>query len=510
MIVIFGQNITIIIFVITPFFSSFLLIFIDKLLTSSRLKKILTHTIAFIGTFLDFFLALLFCYNILKSGQEYFTDTSFLILHTDLTSLFFIVIFTMIHFVVSIYCINFMDHFDDLAVFYALLFAVVTGLNLIVMASDFFTLFVAYEGMALCAYSMVGFYRTQESSEAGFKYLMMSSTGSLLVLYGLALLYGVTGDLNFTYFETVNLQHNLMLSIAIVLMALGFGITASMFFLNTWLPDAHPAAPPPASAILSGIVVIAGTYGLLRTLLLLIIPLEINLEVGWSNLLIFAGILTSLQGNLFVLIQFKRTDSQARNLKRILAFSTISHMGYLLTGLGTMNIMGISGVLLHALNHAIAKGIMFMIAGYLIFSTGSYYLDHYKGLGRQDPVIGTCLVIGLFSLASIPFTGGFWSKLQLILGLFECDYPIGIIAGVSMLGLTFFAAAGYLWIIKYIIMDHSDMNTKYFQNYKSMNFRKSGFMKLAIAILTIFVVILGLLPGPFANFAIQAANFLLG
>jgi formate hydrogenlyase subunit 3/multisubunit Na+/H+ antiporter MnhD subunit len=185
-------------------------------------------------------------------------------------------------------------------------------------------------------------------------------------------------------------------------------------------------------------------------------------------------------------------------------------MGYLLTGLGTANVMGISGVLLHALNHAVAKGIMFMIAGYLILSTGAYYLDQYKGLGRQDPVIGICLVIGLFSLASIPFTGGFWSKLQLILGLFENGYPIGVFAGVSLLGLTFFAAAGYLWIIKYIVMDHPDMDTKNAQNIKSLSFRKSGFMKLAIVILTLFVVILGLLPGPFANFTIQAANFLLG
>lgn len=510
MIVILGLNITLITFVIIPFFFSFLLILIEKLLTSSRLKKNLVHVIALIGVLFELFFTFLFCSEILKTDKGFFIDTSFLILKTDITSLFFILIFTTIHFTVSIYCVNFMDQFDDLAIFYALLFALVTGLNLIVMASDFFTLFVAYEGMALCAYSMVGFYRNLESSEAGFKYLMMSSTGSLLLLFGLALLYGVVGSLNFVYLATTSLENNLMLSLAIILMILGFGITASMFFLNTWLPDAHPAAPPPASVILSGIVVIAGTYGLLRTFTLLIIPLDINSDLFWSNLLIIIGILTSLQGNLFVLIQFKRTDSQARNLKRILAFSTISHMGYLLTGIGTANIMGISGVLLHALNHAIAKGILFMIAGYLIFSVGSHCLDHYKGLGRQDPVIGTCLVIGLFSLASIPLTGGFWSKLQLILGLFETSYPFGLIAGVSMLGLTFLAAVGYLWIIKYIVMDHSDMDLEYVHNFKRMNLRRSGFMKLSIVILTLTVVILGLLPGPFINLTLRAANYLFG
>jgi formate hydrogenlyase subunit 3/multisubunit Na+/H+ antiporter MnhD subunit len=225
--------------------------------------------------------------------------------------------------------------------------------------------------------------------------------------------------------------------------------------------------------------------------------------------LILIGIITSLQGNLFVIIQFTRTDPQARNFKRILAFSTISHMGYLLTGLGTANVLGLSGLLLHALNHAIAKGLMFMIAGYLIFSTGSSYLDHYKGIGRRDPVIGTCLVIGLFSLASIPLTGGFWSKLQILLGLFDKGYPFGIIAGMIMLGFTFFAAVGYLWIIKYIIMSPPDIGEKYIQRYNMMNIRNTGFMRLAIILLTIIVLILGILPSPIVNFTLQAASSLL-
>ncbi len=403
-----------------------------------------------------------------------------------------------------------MDAYEDLAYFYALLFAVITGLNLVVLAVDFFTLFIAYEGMVLGSYSMVSYYRSKESSEAGFKYLVMSSTGNMLILFGLALLYGATSRLDFVYFETATLQNNPMTSVTLILMIVGFGVTGSMFFLNTWLPDAHPAAPAPASAMLSGVVVIAGTYGILRTFTLLIIPLNISIGGSWGNLLMSVGIITSLQGNLFVLIQFKRSDSHARNFKRILAFSTITHMGYLITGLGAANIMGLSGVLLHALNHAIAKSLLFMIAGYLIFSTGSHSLDHYKGLGRRDPVIGSCLVIGLFSLAAIPFTGGFWSELQIILGLFENGSPIGIIAGWSMLVFTFFAAAGYLWIIKFIVMDKSTMEEKYVQGFDNMNFKNSGLMKLVIVLFAIFIVILGVYPGPFIDFTLRAASNLLG
>ena len=150
-----------------------------------------------------------------------------------------------------------------------------------------------------------------------------------------------------------------------------------------------------------------------------------------------------------------------------------------------------------------------MITGYLIYSTGSYYLDHYKGLGRRDPVIGICFTIGLFSLASIPLTGGFWSKLMIILGLFNNDNPIiGISAGLLTLFITFFAAAGYLWLIWYLIMKESDQDENYVKKFDRMKFNNSIFMKLSIVSLTIFVLILGFFPTIIANFAITAASSL--
>ncbi|MHA1444416.1 MAG: proton-conducting transporter transmembrane domain-containing protein, partial [Candidatus Hodarchaeales archaeon] len=218
---------------------------------------------------------------------------------------------------------------------------------------------------------------------------------------------------------------------------------------------------------------------------------------------------TSLQGNIYVLIQFMRKDPQARNLKRIFAFSTISHMGYLIIGLGAGNVFGVGGTLFHALNHAAAKGVLFMITGYLIYSTGSYYLDHYKGLGRRDPIIGVCFTIGIFSLASIPLTGGFWSKLMIILGVFNNSNPVfGVIAGLAVLFITFFAAAGYLWLIWYLVMMKPDQDEKYFKGFDAMTMRNGGFMKLAIVSLTIFVLFLGFFPTAFMEFAIKAASAL--
>ncbi|MFX1512495.1 MAG: complex I subunit 5 family protein [Promethearchaeota archaeon] len=509
----FGTEIPLLLFAVVPLGTAFLLIFLEWLLNApNRFQKNVTHAVAFFGALLDISLAIIAGKTYLEEGNGVlYTDDTLLTLRADGASLFFILIFTTVHFAISIYCINFMDEFDELARFYALLLTVIAGLNLTVLVEDYFTLFVAYEGMALCAYAMVGFYRSEESSEAGFKYLMMSSTGSILMLYGISLIYGVTGRLRFGDLADANLDMNLVLSIAIILLVLGFGVKAAILFFNTWLPDAHPAAPPPAHAMLSGLIVLGGTYGILRTLILFIIPLDINVGGDWGTLLIWIGILTSFQGNLFVIIQFMRTDPKARNLKRIFAFSTISHMGYLITGLGTANEIGLASVLFHALNHAAAKGVVFCITGYLIISTGTYYLDYYKGLGRREPIIGTCLIIGVFSLAAIPLTGGFWSKLQLIIALFENpDRDLALLTGLTMLFITFFAAVGYLWIIKFIVFDKSDMDKKYIDSFDEWNkLRNSWSMKTAIVLLTILVVIVGLFPAPFADFALEAVNALL-
>ncbi|MHA2369131.1 MAG: complex I subunit 5 family protein [Candidatus Hodarchaeales archaeon] len=508
-----GTELPLLLFALVPIGTALILILVESLLKPSRIRRDIVHVIAFIGALLDISLAYFVGYKMLEDFNgdiSKYRDVTFLVLEADGTSVFFMMIFTTVHFAISIYCINFMEQFEELPRFYALLLSVIGGLNLIVLATDYFTLFVAYEAMALCAYAMVGFYRDREASEAGFKYMMMSSAGSLMMLYGIALLYGVTGSIKFIDLEQATPQNNMMLTIAILMMVSGFGVKASFLFFNQWLPDAHPAAPPPAHAMLSGLIVIAGTYGILRTFNL-VIPLDLSANGDWSTILIFLGIFTSLQGNLFVLIQFKRSDPQARNLKRIFAFSTIAHMGYLITGIGTANEMGFAGVLMHALNHAVAKGIVFCITGYLIIATGTYYLDHYKGLGRRDPLIGTCLVIGLFSLASIPLTGGFWSKLYIILALFENpDRDIAMIAGLSTLIITILAAAGYLWIIKYVIMDKSDMDEKYIIRFDERNKLKNSWsMKIAIIFLTVIALILGLFPGWFIDLSFEAANTLL-
>jgi proton-translocating NADH-quinone oxidoreductase chain N len=520
MVDILGFDIPLLIFAIVPLGTASILVFLERLIKVSRIQKDIMHIVAVLGAAADISLALLFGYSILSEGVERYQETFFISIGADVTSLFFVMIFTTVHFAVTIYCINYMEQFDELPRFYALLLTVVAGLNLIALSEDFFTLFVAYEMMNLCAYAMVGFYRSEESSEASFKYLVMSSTGALLMLYGVALVYGTTGTLDFAgladFLTTSGAQQNIYLALAGILMILGFGVTAAILFFNTWLPDAHPAAPPPAHAMLSGIITLGGTYGIIRTFFI-VVPIDTFTNDNWGTVLIIVGILTTLQGNLFALIQFLRTDPKARNLKRIFAFSTISHMGYLITGIGAAGVGGdgaviaLGGVLFHALSHALAKGVLFMITGFLIYSTGTYYLDYYKGLGRRDPLIGVCFVIGNFSLASIPLTSGFWSKLQILLGLFENGDPLGIFAGFTMLIFTFFAAAGYLWLIKYIVFDKSDQDQKYIDSFDDVSFtrRKSWSMKTAIVLLTIFVVLIGIFPGPIADYALKAASFII-
>lgn len=518
MVNILGLEIPLFIFAFVPMLTAALVILLERFIGVSRKQKNIMHIVAFLGAAADIVLAILFTMRFMDMTpaefdyKEVFFGVEFVYSQVHIfASMFFMLVFTTVHFAVTIYCINYMEQFDELPRFYALLLTVVAGLNLIVLSTDFFMLFVAYEMMNICAYTMVAFYRSSDSAEASFKYLVMSSAGAVLSLYGVALIYGATGTLSFAELLTLTASTNLLTAIGGICMILGFGVTGAMFFFNTWLPDAHPAAPPPAHAMLSGIITLGGIYGIMRTVFI-VIPLDTITVGNWGQILIIIGILTSLQGNLFALIQFIRTDEQARNLKRIFAFSTISHMGYIITGLGAGTALGVSGAIFHTMNHALAKGVLFMITGYLIYSTGSYYLDHYKGLGRRDPIIGVCFTIGLFSLASIPLTSGFWSKLQIMLGLYETGDPFGIFAGTMMLIFTFFAAAGYLWLIKFLVFDKSDQDQVYIDRFDDVSFnrRKSWSMKTAFVFLAILVVLFGIFPGPVMDVAIKAANLLLG
>jgi proton-translocating NADH-quinone oxidoreductase chain N len=306
--------------------------------------------------------------------------------------------------------------------YYALLMALIGAMIGLACAGDLFNLWVWFETMAVSSYLLVAFYREQPASlEAGVKYLVQSATGSVLVLLGIALTLGQTGTLDLNTLRTSITSAPGWLA-AVALFTVGFGVKIALVPMHTWLPDAHAQAPSGISAMLSGVVIEAGLVALLRTLAALA-----GVMHSWGLLLIIFGALNMLAGNLLALRQTQ--------VKRLLAYSSISHVGYMLLGLGiglhSGQSLGIQGGLFHLVNHGLMKGLAFLAAGALIYAlsvaSGSHSaltVDDLSGASRRYPLVALALSLALLGLGGLPPLAGFMSKWQIFVAGFATHDPI--------------------------------------------------------------------------------------
>ncbi len=288
--------------------------------------------------------------------------------------------------------------------YFALFLLMVSGIVGLSAAANLFTLFVFFELMAVSSYPLVAYRRGHwEPVEAGFKYLVISAIGSQLVLLGLALVFAVAGRLDLAGLARLAPELGVgVRGLAVALFLAGFGIKAAVVPLHTWLPDAHAAAPSPMSAMLSGIVIQAGLVAFLRAGTAL--GADGALPVGLTLALL--GGLTMTWGNLVALVQ--------RDLKRLLAYSSIAQMGYILLGvglgLGYRVTAGLDGGLFHLLTHAFMKGLAFLCAGAFLHHLGTREIPRLRGAARQLPVAAAGLAVAGLALAGVPPLSGFMSK----------------------------------------------------------------------------------------------------
>ena len=354
----------------------------------------------------------------------------------DIFSWFMSVVFISIGFIVAVYSIKYMDKDDGLEKYYILLQTLVAGMVGVVYAADLFTLFVFWEIMALSGYSLVSFRKSKwEPIEAGYKYLIMSAFGSTLILFSISYLYGLTGTLNIAYLGSIisTVTPNPMLYILLGMLISGFGVTASIVPFHSWLPDAHPAAPSGISAMLSGVVIKTGVYAILRVGSVIFAP------GVWNFGFVVAGfaVITMLVGNIMALFQ--------NDFKRLLAFSSIANIGYIIAGLSiaflgvdaSAQTIALTGSIFHLLNHAMAKGLLFLVSGAFLYQVHTRDLNLLKGIGRKMPITAFCMVLAVLSIAGVPPLPGFFSKFMIIWG----QVATGSVAGIILAALTLFNSA---------------------------------------------------------------------
>ena len=326
--------------------------------------------------------------------------------------------------------------------YYAMLVAIVGVMIGLGCAGDLFNLWVWFEAMAVSSYLLVSFYREQPASlEAGVKYLMQSASGSVLVLLGIGLVLSETGTLDLSDIRA-SANYSPVLLAAAALFLIGFGVKAALVPLHTWLPDAHSQAPSGISAMLSGIVIEAGLIAMLRSVSALA-----AVSPSWGAIFIGFGVFNMLVGNLMALRQ--------KQVKRLLAYSSLVHVGYMLIGLGvalyTRDILGAQGSFFHLVNHGLMKGLAFLAAGALLYalylSAGNHaplMISDLSGVCRRYPFVAFALSIALLSLGGLPPLAGFMSKWQIFVAGFEThNLLIGAVvvfaALNSVLSLAYYA-----------------------------------------------------------------------
>lgn len=312
---------------------------------------------------------------------------------------------------VLLYAVDYMRQFTARPRFYSLFLLMVTGMNGVVMTGDLFNLYVFLEIAALASYSLVAFGCEREELEASFKYIVLGSVSSSLILIALALMYGVTGALNMAQVSAriTDAGMDAPLVLAFSLFICGFAFKAALVPFHAWLPDAHPAAPAPVSAMLSGVLIKAiGIYVLAR-LIFNVFGAEQNI----LSLLLWLGVLSMVVGGLMAIGQ--------EDIKRMFAYSSISQVGFMILGLGLATPLGLVGALYHLVNHSMFKSLLFLNAGAVEYCTGTRRLDQLGGLNRALPVTGATSLVGSMSIAGIPPFNGFWSKLIIILACVEAE-----------------------------------------------------------------------------------------
>jgi len=318
---------------------------------------------------------------------------------------FMLVTVNLVALAIVAYSINYMERFTAKWKFYTLFLLMLAGMNGVVITGDLFNLFVFLEIASVASYALVAFGTEKHELEAAFKYAAMSTVGSLFVLLGIVLLYSYTSTLNMADMAAVLVEKgpkNITLMVS-VLFIMGFGLKAALVPFHAWLPDAHPSAPAPISAMLSGVLIKSlGIYALCRLFFNVI-----GITPATSSILLCLGALSMVIGVFLAIGQW--------DLKRLLAYHSISQIGYVILGIGLGTPLGILGGLFHLFNHSIFKSLLFLNSGAVEYSTGTRDLQKMGGLIERMPVTGTTSLVASMSIAGIPPFNGFWSKFIIII-----------------------------------------------------------------------------------------------
>ena len=401
----------------------------------------------------------------------------------------------------GIYAFEYMKHEKEekrFFGFYVMVFGILHGLT---FAGNFVTFYLFYELMTLLSVPLILHNRSKEAIGGGLKYLFYSLFGAYMVLFGLFFLNRYTLTLDFLPGGTLDLaavaENQGLLLIVAFSMILGFSVKAGMFPLHAWLPTAHPVAPAPSSAVMSGIIVKMGVLGMIRVVYYLVGADFLRgtwVQTAWMTL----SLITVFMGSMLAY--------REKIMKKRLAYSTVSQASYILFGLSLLQPQAMTGALLHVVFHAVIKSCLFLSAGAIIYKTHKTNVEDLRGIGKEMPVAIWCYTFASAALIGIPPASGFISKWYLAAGALNSEIPYYSWIGPVVLLVSALLTAGYLLPITVKgFLPGADFDYGTLQK-KEPNLT----MLLPLLILAAATVLLGLLPGGLTEYIATIVTPVLG
>ena len=408
-----------------------------------------------------------------------------------LTKLLLLII-SVVGFLSIFYSLSYTKQYTSEGKFYVLFSLMIAGMNGIVISGDIFNIFVFLEIATISSYALVAFGVEKHQLEASFKYQVLGGIASTIILFAIGLIYWNTGTLNIADISrqlTINNSSlagmDIFLKFISVLLIAGFGLKAAIFPFHSWLPDAHSSAPSPISAMLSGVLIKAvGIYVIIR-LFFNMLPLSYELSMTITVL----GTISMIIGGLLAIGQW--------DIKRMLAYSSISQIGYIILGVGigmlvlatggnkAVAALSITGGLFHLLNHSIFKGLLFLSAGAVEYRTGTRDMRKMGGLSEILPITSRTSLVGSLAISGIPPFNGFFSKLIIIIAAIQAQYYVLAFLAVAVSVITI---AYFMKLQKYTFYNNDDSKWKK-EKIKEVPFS----MSFSMILLSILCLVMSLL-----------------
>jgi NADH-quinone oxidoreductase subunit N len=418
---------------------------------------------------------------------QFYGSAFFNMVRVDSFSIFFHFVVLLVALVVILSSLDYLEVQGIKAgEYYALMLFATVGMMLMSSAVELVLIFIALEISSISSYILAGFRRrAAESAESSLKYFLLGSFATAFFLYGVAMIFGATGSTNvYVIAEVLKTQQSVLIYLAVALMFVGLGFKVASAPFHVWTPDVYEGAPAPVVGFMSTGPKAAAFAVLLRVLFATGAP-------GWFWLVWVSAALSMTIGNIGALVQ--------NNVKRLLAYSSIAHAGYLLVAFAAAQTTGISAAIFYTASYAAMNVGAFAIVAHLSGKGERYVtLDDYSGLGRRSPILAATLTIFLISLIGIPITGGFFAKFYVFSAALQSN-----LVGLTIIGVINSAIAAYYYLRVIVYMYMRD------ERIEAPVARIPAGLGAAMAISLIVTIYLGVLPNRVLNDAIRAAQDLV-